>query len=172
MRCLIQDFQKENPEIHIEIVDGNGSEICSFIESKRLNLGFSLLDPTLPECIKTIPILSMEQVILMKAQHHLAKEDYITPAMLNNQKIVIAAFSSVPAQTLCNVLEQDNASAQEIFATVDLPLPLVPVRPIIISVRTSFVRRRCHEPCTRLCGRNDRSTSDKGAHSAGKRRTR
>lgn len=122
MRCLIKDFQNENPEIHVETVDGSGSEIVSFVESQRLNLGFSLLEPTLPECIKSIPILSMEQVVLMKANHPFAKEEYITPGMLHNKKIAIAAFSSVPSQTLFNFLERENAIAAEVFATVDLGL--------------------------------------------------
>ena len=118
MKQLIKRFMEENPEISVEMIDGSGVDICNYVESSRLDMGFTLFEPDMSEKLARIPILKLNQVFLMHKDHKLASEKAISPKMLDGERIIIAAYSSIPSTLLKNFIG-DNYAPAEIFATVD-----------------------------------------------------
>ncbi len=118
MKKLIERFIKENPEIQIEIIDGSGVDICNYVESERIDMGFTLFEPDMSESLVKIPIVKFNQVFLLNKKHVLAKEQSIKPDMLDGERIIITAYSSIPSALLKSFIG-DSSKPEEILATVD-----------------------------------------------------
>ncbi len=92
---LSMDFQKENPNIQVQLQEYEPEAIPSLLSSRQCELAFIRHTPSLQYRYETIPLQSEKILAILPESHPLAKEKSIQLSQLSKEQLIFLSLSSV-----------------------------------------------------------------------------
>jgi DNA-binding transcriptional LysR family regulator len=86
---VYDQFVKEHPEIHIDLLEGGSLQVWQWVEDGIVDIGVQLLDFLPTDAVETVKLFDTELVFCVGSTHSLADRESVNIEDLAGQKLIL-----------------------------------------------------------------------------------
>ena len=119
MNLLIDSFSEKHPNIEVEIIGCESSDIIPAVSENRMDFGFTVI-PEPSESLHSVPLEKLDYALLTNKANPISESSYVTNNMLSGMNVAVAGFSKHPTRLFAQFEGMNEEKSNKLLNTVDI----------------------------------------------------